>query len=319
MTFASTRLKPLHAAVWAIFGAVGLTLHTAAFADSITGTFTDITGTTTSTGPTVNATSNNGQLSLGLNWVSSGYNGNIATATMSATSVSGMTPRGGSVNNLGSLSEITYTTVFTNNTGAAGTFDFNLNLQNSSLLVVPDYVYPNGAGTATATIGASVEVNGNNIWSSGATLSTTSNESQKYAAGNLPTYSFTTSGDGFTNGSVNLVDMQHGSFNGTDYEQVSFGSTSLNLVLGLLQPGQSETITYTLTSSTLLSALSGGGFTGYGGAVATVGDPFGTSGPAFKITPMAPVPEAETLAMMAPGLLMVAAIARRKKKAQIAA
>ena len=83
-TSASTRLKPLHAALCAIFGAAGLGLHAAAYAGNMTGTFTDITGTTSTSGPTVNATSSNGQLSLGLNWVSSGYTGDVASSTMSA-------------------------------------------------------------------------------------------------------------------------------------------------------------------------------------------------------------------------------------------
>ncbi len=296
----------LNAAIAAALGGCGLASASCVFADSLSGTWTDSTGTATTSGSTISQNGNIAELTLGLRGVSNGYNGDIANGILNAYAAGG---GGGS-----GSSSITYSTTVTNTGSSAAPFVMSINLSDLQLTAVNQYGFPDGTGTATASIGADVAVNGTDVWSSSAALSTTSSFATTYTNNNP--YTFTSSGAAFA--SPTIANVYLGStaccFDGTPYETATFGTYSNLISLGTLNPGQSENVTYTLSAGALISvAANNPGFDGYGGAVATIGDPFGVQGsPAFQVEP-APVPLPGTLAMMGAGLAMVAGMTRRRR------
>lgn len=288
------KLNTLNAA---IATAIGLGSTGFAAADSMTGTIIDAGGLSTTTGASVAQTSSSQNLTFGLQTVGASYVGDVAGTTMSATATTGGTTSG--------LSTIAYSTVVTNTGATASSFMMTVNISNSSLLAVDQISYGSGTQTATMSLGANVAVNGTSIWGSSASLVLTNDFADVYS--NPNPYSLTTSGAAFAGYTVQNI------FAGAEvpYETVSFTPYSYMVPLGLLNPGQSENVTYTLTAS----AQQTGGFEGYGGGISTVGDPFGVAGsPAFEVEP-APVPLPAPLELMAAGLAMLATMSRRRKGA----
>jgi hypothetical protein len=288
------KLNTLNAA---IATAIGIGSSGFAQADSMTGTIIDAGGTSTSTGATVSQTSPYQNLTFGLQTVGASYVGVIAGATMSATATTG--------ENTSGVSTIAYSTVVTNSGTAASPFALAINIGNSSLLAVDQISFGSGTQTETMSVSANVSVNGSSVWGSSASLVLTNDFAGVYS--NPNPYSLNTSGAAFAGYAVQNV------FAGAQvpYETVSFSPYSYAVPLGVLNPGQSENVIYTLVAS----AQQTGGFEGYGGGISTVGDPFGVLGsPAFQVE-AAPVPLPAPVELMAAGLAMLATMSRRRKDA----
>jgi hypothetical protein len=299
--------RKLSAAIAATVGASGMLGGARqAVSDSLTGTYTDASGLMTQTGSSVSETSAVTYLSLGQE-VGASFVGDIGTGVMSATAAAGNNGTSGAGSSL-----IVYSATVTNTGPTAQALVFNLNISDSQLLAVNQYTAPNGAGTAAASIEAAVTVNGVSVFTSSATLSTTNNFSNTYT--NTNPYTYSSAGAAFAGATIQNVYPGSGSFAGTSYESVSFGPFTDSISLGTLASGHSETISYELSATTQLSGISGGGFDGYGGAVATIGDPLSVAGsPSFAVSA---VPEPETYELMAAGLALVGSLTRRRRKAE---
>jgi hypothetical protein len=289
------KLNTLNAAIATAIGLGSSGL--AGASDLMTGTIIDAGGTSTTTGAAVSQTSSIQNLTFGLQTVGASYVGDVAGAAMSATATTG--------GNTSGVSTIAYSTTVTNSGTAASPFELAINIGSSNLLAVDQISFGSGIQTATMSVGANVSVNGTSVWGSSASLALTNDFAGVYS--NPNPYSLSTSGAAFAGYTAQNV------FVGaeTPYETVSFTPYSYAVPLGVLAPGQSEDVVYTLTAS----AQQTGGFEGYGGGISTVGDPFGVQGgPAFEVE-MAPVPLPAPLELMAAGLSMLAMMARRRKDA----
>lgn len=192
-----------------------------------------------------------------------------------------------------------YYAVITNNTSQAESYDFKLNLSNSSIEVAPTNAVDSKAG-----IYFSLWTNTGKYWNDNSVLMASNGESPQ------PVYSTSSLGSLFSNETVQTVDPSSPGYNGTSYERISFNDATASFWLGTLQPGQSMTLDYDGLAAAGMSNPAG--FNEQAAAVAAFGDPYLLTTPQFSIQ-MAAVPEASNAAMMAAGLMLMAVVARRRQ------
>ena len=216
-----------------------------------------------------------------------GFTGSTSQGVLSALAAAG----GHSTYAGSAQSSISYSTTITNTGQSAQDFQFNFSIAGSLLQAAPDAATP-----TTAQIGALIQVNGASVWSSGATLF--GNDFN-----NTPSFSVSTTGSAFL--SYTTTD---GAAFFQSAEILNFDPFAGVLDLGTLASGQSETLTYTLSAQTLFPKTADD--SDYGGGVAEIGNP--NLGGSFSVT-TTPVPELDSVAMMAAGLTLLGALARRRR------
>lgn len=197
-------------------------------------------------------------------------------------------------------SSVTYTHTLQNTTGVAQNVSFSFYVYAGAISARTGYASPSEAGYS-----ADIAWGGSSVWHAGIDLTkgTTFDGGSESQVQNL---------------SPSASDFAFTLSPGWEYS-ASWSSYSKTLGLGILNPGESRTLTYSMAT---YSSSGPGNFNPYGGAAGMGGDPlsFETSplpsgvNTGVTFSPAAPVPEPETYAMMALGLGVLGAAARRRRK-----
>lgn len=197
------------------------------------------------------------------------------------------------------------TTSIINNTGSAMHYFYTLNIPYSTVGIYANWF---GAGDSfTATNQFRVDLNGNTIWGSSASINMTTNGVNFSTSGQTLPWTSSTLPVNALYVDVNGVQGYEGGGN------LELSNYSLLLDLGIWGAGQSLSLDYHLASAVSVNAPSSCGYECFN-VSAQIGDPSGTSGVPIlgTITGAAAVPVPSAVWLFGSGLLGVVGVARRR-------
>lgn len=197
-------------------------------------------------------------------------------------------------------STVTFEQTLTNNTGVAQNVSFSFFVYSGEITA------RNGVDTSGAGFLANIDWGGTTAWRAGVDIT----NGRFFVPSDVPTSSVDVT--------ANAADFGF-AFSGSSTYTAAWDDYSNTLGLGLLNPGESRTLTYTMTAYSFSGPSS---FAGYGGAFGFGGDPLKfetTPVPSgtpvgFAFSPAAPVPEPSTYLMFLASLGVVGAGARLRSR-----
>jgi hypothetical protein len=198
-----------------------------------------------------------------------------------------------------SKTELTYTNTITNTLSTAQNVSFSFFVYAGSINS------RNGLATSGANFASAIDWSGQALWSTNLAITT-----GRFYVPDPPTATI--------NNSASAADFVY-STSGSGTYVGSWGDYTKTLGLGILNPGESKTLTYSMSTTSYSEA---GNYRGYGGAAGFAGDPL-----SFDLSPLpagvqtgvtlgavTAVPEPSAYAMAGFGFAIMGLVVKRRRK-----